>query len=100
MTLHHAVTFQLEGPLTDEIHQVLKESFDALHDRIDWALNYHHGPNLGLPRSTESYGVIASFRDVDDFNRYVVDDLHQDVITNVLPKLISARHSLQFIVED
>jgi hypothetical protein len=73
----------------------LEEALAALPARLTFR-DYRFGCDLGLNPDNASFGVVADFDTIADYEAYRVDPEHQRIIAEMIKPMLVARTVLQY----
>jgi hypothetical protein len=94
--LHHVVTFDLKPDApADQVDQIAA-ALEALAATLPEVRSLAVGADLGLREGNASFGVAATFDDVDGFRVYADHPEHVRVIKELIGPHITGRHPVQF----
>jgi hypothetical protein len=94
--LRHIAMFRFASETTPAQVDHMAEGLRALPERVPQIRAFAIGRDLGLRDGNWDYAVVADFDDVEGWQAYAADAVHQQVITERITPIISERTSVQF----
>ncbi len=94
--IQHVVLLSFVPEATDEQRVAVADALRALPDLIPEIRRYAVGPDLGLASDTSSFGIVAEFATVADYEVYRDHPAHRRVITDLIGPIRAGRAAVQF----
>lgn len=94
--IQHVVLLTFVPDATPEQRAAVTEALRALPGLIPQIKRYAVGPDLGLSADTASFGIVAEFETLTDYEVYRDHPAHRQVITDHIAPIRAARAAVQF----
>lgn len=95
--INHVVLLNWHEGVSDETILTVTNGFKQLAEKISEIESYSFGANMNLDGSNYQYALVASFKNLEDFNAYVIHPEHQHFMKTVTTPIVKSYGAVQFV---
>lgn len=98
--VRHVVLLRWTDDATKEQITAVSDALRELPELIPELRNYRVGVDIGYSAGNDQFAAVADFDTIEDYQAYASNERHQQIIAELIRPIMSARHAVQFSLED